>query len=207
MSHDGCRSRSRARGTTTDAPTQARAGTAPLNPPRSTRPPKPLPPHTIIRIPPNRPSSRAEATGSSLIQPRVGLSKAPPSSFAPTCLTQSSSFPNSFLFPASFFTLLLSFDFPLVCRLLVFSPCSPIVCNSSTVLPIIAPTASASRLFCCLVPRFLGCHDVTLLQGLLSFVSSTTEGNMAVEGFECFRTLKEYIQNKVKFNKDCFGSS
>lgn len=108
MSHDGCRSRSRARGTTTGAPTQARAGTAPRNPPHSTRPPKPLPPRTIIRIPPNRPSSRAEATGSSLIQPRVGLSKAPLLR-PPTCLTQSPSFPNRFLFPSLLFFYLLTF--------------------------------------------------------------------------------------------------
>lgn len=77
MSRGGSPWRSRARGTTTGAPTQARADTVPLNPPPSTPPPKPPAPRTTIRTPPNRPSSRAEATGSFQTRPRVGRNEIP----------------------------------------------------------------------------------------------------------------------------------
>lgn len=77
MSRVGSPWRSRARGTTTGAPTQAKADTVPLNPPHSTRPLKPLAPHMTIRIPPNRLSSRAGAMESFQIRPRVGHSEIP----------------------------------------------------------------------------------------------------------------------------------
>lgn len=43
---------------------------------------------------------------------------------------------------------------------------------------------------------FLGCHDVTQLRGLALaslYLSSNTEGNMAVEGFECSPNLEKNI--------------
>lgn len=49
---------------------------------------------------------------------------------------------------------------------------------------------------------FLGCHDVTLLRGLALaslYLSSNTEGNMAVEGFECSPNLEKIT---IKFKED-----
>lgn len=60
------------RESTTGVPTQG--ATAPPSPPRSTPPPKPPAPPTTSRTPPGRPSSRAGATESFRIQPRVGRS-------------------------------------------------------------------------------------------------------------------------------------
>lgn len=63
--------------TTTGVPTRARADIVLPNPRRSTPPRKPPAPRTIIRTRRNRPSSRAEATGSFQIQPRVGHDEFP----------------------------------------------------------------------------------------------------------------------------------
>ena len=65
------------RATTIDAPTRDRADTVLLNPPHSTPPQKPQAPRTTVRIPPNHRSSRAGATESFPIQPRVGCSEIP----------------------------------------------------------------------------------------------------------------------------------
>lgn len=65
------------RATTIDARTRARADTVLLNPPHSTPPQKPQAPPMTVRIPPNHRSSRAGATESFQIQPRVGCSEIP----------------------------------------------------------------------------------------------------------------------------------
>lgn len=70
MSHGGFRWRNRARATTTDAPTQARADTVLRNLPLSILPPKP--PRRIFTTPRNHLSSRVKAMGSFQIRRRVG---------------------------------------------------------------------------------------------------------------------------------------
>lgn len=160
-SRGGSSSRSRARGTTTGAPTRARADTAPLNPPHSTRPLKPPGPHTTIRTRRNPPSSRAGATGFFQIRPRVGHGGVIPSSAClhhhPLLTTASSVSAPFFNSPISFFFALSALFLSLLLSPLF--PCAtPSTCFS---LSFCFPSDVHFRSFSFVLFAFSVCHNVS----------------------------------------------
>lgn len=174
--------------TTTDGLTQARAGTAPPNLPHSTRRPKPLAPPMIIRTRLSHLSSRAEATGSFLIQQRVRHDENPCSTLPPSSLNKHCCFPAASLSHFPVLGLYFSSDSCFLPVLSSFSFCVRMFfCNHFlSVLPAPSSTHFLHPLqlqlcaFCFSIVCFLGCHDVTLLRGraLASlYLPSDTEGN------------------------------
>lgn len=205
MSPVGSPWRSRVRGTTTGAPTQARDDTVPLSRPRSTPLLKPLAPQMIIRIPPNHQSSRVGAMESFQIRPRVGHGEIPSAAWLhqhhpkTTLCTLLLLVFLVFLVPSSLYSLLLIFP-PLLT--LYFLPlllsrfsCLPLPLSGlfslyqHLLMPISAHQSELKlHAFCVLMVFCFGCHDVTQLRGpaLASlYLYSNIEGNVAVEGFDC----------------------